>query len=189
MEAAAAVPVPDAVDERILLHRPAPRVARSLASAATAAVIVFIAGDLAHEPGPARAVHAITAGYPGLEAIAEVAAENRPPPVDALEADGAALDRSLARLGLTLTASKAVRHVGKCHIEGARECEHVVFATEDAHANVMLVPDYPIARRLVVADRSLVALVAPAGTGGYIIVADSPDTARRMEKLLVKRRV
>lgn len=50
----------------------------------------------------------------------------------------------------------------------------------------MLVPDYPFADRTVVSDRRMVALVNPAGTGGYIVAA---STARRMERLLIKSRV
>jgi hypothetical protein len=37
-----------------------------------------------------------------------------------------------------------------------------------------------------VADRRMIALVHPRGTGGYIVVADKPETARRIEKLFVK---
>jgi hypothetical protein len=39
---------------------------------------------------------------------------------------------------------------------------------------------------VLVADRQLVALVSPVRDGGYIVVADSAKTAKRMEKLIIK---
>ena len=39
---------------------------------------------------------------------------------------------------------------------------------------------------MLVSDQRRVALISPAREGAYIIVADSAEKARRMEKLLVK---
>lgn len=189
MEDAANVPVPEGLDERILLARPEPWVGHKLAAAALGVLLVFVTGNVTDKPPAPRALYAVTQGHPALDAIAEVSAEGNPLPLDALEPDSAALDRGLERLGLELTSSQAARHVGKCHIEGAHACEHVVLSTADGHANLMLVPDFPFADRIVVSDRRMVALVNPAGTGGYIVVANSASTARRMERLLVKSRV
>lgn len=50
----------------------------------------------------------------------------------------------------------------------------------------MLMPDYAFPDRFLVSDRHMVALVSPAANGGYIVVADSAETAERMERYLVK---
>jgi hypothetical protein len=193
LEDAALVSVPDALAARVLL---VPRGVGSRRYALAALLAGMVAGlglltsGVVNAPGVIRAgpVQAVGPTHPAVAAIAEVANEEAPPggAMSAKE-EKADTEQSLKRLGLTLKDGEAsVHYLGKCRIEGSSECEHIVLSTADAHANVMLVPDYPLRDRVLVADRHMVALVSPAGRGGYIVVGDSEKTVRRMEKLIVK---
>ena len=190
LEAAALVPVPEALSARVMLP---PRTRHSLRYAAAAVIaglslaVSLLASDLVEAPVLDRSVHAVGPTHPAVVAIAEVKADEAAgTPVSPSEGN-VEMEESLKRLGLSLKQGEASAHyVGKCHIDGSRECEHIVLSTPEAHANVMLVPDYPVDERVLVAEARLVALVSPAGTGGYIVVAESAKTARRMEKLFVK---
>ena len=66
------------------------------------------------------------------------------------------------------------------------ECDHLVLETPDGRVSVILVPDYPVVSRVLVVDRNMTALVSPAGSGSYIVVAKSPNAAKRTERLFEK---
>jgi hypothetical protein len=187
LENAAFVPVPDALPARVLLARARRRrrFAAAGACAGTCAVCALLASVIAEAPVFSHTLQAVGPAHPAVIAIAEVAhAETR---AIARAADSqAALEEILARVGLTLMPGEVTAYyAGKCYIADRAECEHIVLSTPDTHANVMLMPHYPLRERLLVKSGKRVALVSPVGDGGYIVVADSPETARRFEKLIV----
>jgi hypothetical protein len=116
-----------------------------------------------------------------------VVVEQQPASLDeARGVDFAAMEDGLKRLGLSLKKDGVkVDYAGKCYMPDS-DCDHLVLETADGHVSVILVPDYPVGSRVLVADRRLTALVSPAGSGGYIVVAGSPKVAKRTEKLFVK---
>jgi hypothetical protein len=187
IEEAALVPAPEALVDRVLLTRRGLRARRHAAAAllvVAAGLTVLLGSRLVDDDALSSPARAVGPAHPALAAIAEVIndeemATTAPP-------DEGEARRGLERLGLAVARPDAMRYVGKCHIEGSRDCEHIVLSTPDAHANVMLVPDYPFPDRLLVSDRHMVALVSPARGGGYIVVAKSRSTARQVERLLVK---
>jgi hypothetical protein len=188
IEEAALVPVPEAIGDRVLLPRRGPAAWRyATAAMVTIAVslVALMAAELVRVPDPPQTVQAVGRTHPAVVAIAEVVDEY---PVLAGQVLGAAqMEQGLRRLGLSLKADKgSVHYLGKCHIEGGSDCDRIVLSAPDAHANVMLVQDYPIGDRLLVEDRQLVAFVNPAGNGAYIVVADDAEMAKRVQKLFVR---
>lgn len=187
---AAAIPAPEAIEHRILLvngQQPRRHYAVAAAVAIVFAATTFLASGILEMSPFEDTVDAVGPAHPGVVAIAEVVEEEPAIQPDMLPPDDSELEEGLRRLGLTLAEGEAdAYYVGKCHVEGGSDCEHVVLSTPDAHANVMLVPDYPVGERVLVADRRMVALVSPSGSGGYIVVATSAKAAKRMEKLLVR---
>jgi hypothetical protein len=188
VERAALVPIPDALAHRVLLPRRVRSMWQYTAAAAIAigsALAAWFAGDGVDSRGLVVTAHAVGPTHPAVIAITEVIEEDRlpaPAPVDATE-----VLQGLKRLGLAINASHAsARYVGKCRIGGSSDCDHIVISAPDVYANVMLVRDYPINDRVLVEDRRMVALMSPAGHGGYIVVAQSSKAARRAEKLLVR---
>lgn len=190
IEAAALVPTPDALAHRVLLAR-RPRPVWHFAAAAAFAVATIVLGllgaDVVHAPGYPRITEAVGPTHPAVTAIAQVLDEEVEHAYGD-DSDGPAeLARGLKRLGLVLKQGDATAYyVGKCQVPGGGECDQIVLSTPDAHANVMLVSDYPLPERMLVSDRRMIALVNPAERGGYIVVADSASVAKRMGKLLVK---
>ena len=185
---AAMVPVPDALAHRVLLARRR----RPLRHYAAAAAIVIasalaVAGprlwDAAALGNPAEAVGP---SHPAVSAIALVL-EQLPAYLDeAHGGDPAVMADALKRLGLSLKKEGVtVEYAGRCYMPGV-ECEHLVLNTPDGQVSVILVPDYPVGSRVLVADRRMTALVSPAGSGGYIVVAGSPKVAKRAERFFVK---
>jgi Protein of unknown function (DUF3379) len=188
IENAALVPVPEALTHRILLRRRNPAVWRYAAAAVVAILSIgigLVAADVVEAPGFPRTVEVVGPTHPAVIAIAEVVYERDTPDYDAR--NDVQMDYGLRRLGLSLKPGAAVAlHVGACHIEGTNECELIVLRTPEAHANVMLLPDYPLTDRVLVTDRHMVALVSPVARGGYIVVADSAKAARSVDKLFVR---
>ena len=182
---AASIPAPDALADRILLARKRrPRLAYAAAAA------VLIAGALGVVLGPelvdtASTIEVVGPGHPAVAAISEVA-QDAPRALLSEEEASRELEQVLGRLGLGLRKGEATAHyVGKCHVTGTA-CEHIVLSTQDAQANVILVPEYPLGERVLVSDGRMSALASPARAGGYIVVSDTPKNVRRMARLLVK---
>jgi hypothetical protein len=185
---AASVPIPDGLADRILL----PRVQRPRWQHYAAAAAVLLALGLGLI-GPrlwdgfslSAPVEAVGPTHPAVTAIAMVV-EQQPTFID--EAHGfdlAAVEVDLKRLGLSLKREGVkVDYAGPCYMPDTA-CDHIVLSTDQGPVSVILVPDYPIGSRTLVADRRMAALVSPAGSGGYIVVAQSPGIAKRAEKLLV----
>ena len=187
IEDAVLVPIPDALTHRILLRRQGRRIWRYAAAAALAIATVLgglIAADFVEAPGFPATYQVVGPMHPAVAAIAEVMNDS----VRLATTDNSEMEAGLKDLGLALKQGQtSARYVGKCRIESSPACEHIVLSTPDAYANVMLMPDYPLADRMLVSEGHLVALVNPAGKGSYIVVAKSPKMARRVSKLFVRR--
>ena len=182
---AAALPAPEALADRILLRRA--RRPRFHYAAAAAMLIAVAAGAIVGadvvDMGPT--VEMVGPDHPAIAAISEVA-EDVPRARGSDAEVSRELDQVLGRLGLVLEKGEATAHyVGKCQVTG-RDCDHIVLSTQDAQANVLLVPEFPFDKRVLVSDGRMIALVSPARAGGYIVVTDTPKKARRMARLLRK---
>lgn len=188
---AAAVPVPEGLAERVLLRRTMSRSARAGMWALAASVIVAVGVGAYFYAGPGvqgedQVVAAAVLGerHPAVAAINYVVDHEsrllRETPV----LDTAVVRQALAHLGLKLPKTVAMRYLGKCPVPGGIG-EHVVLETEFGHVTLILVPNQPIAPRVIVADRKLTALAAPVRTGGYILVTDSIDKVKQAERLLL----
>ena len=187
IEDAALIPIPDALTHRILLRKkrmqPVWRYAAAAVLAVAATGMVIFAG--LDEVRPDRTAQAVGPTHPAVAAIAEVADERLDFVRNTLGDED--IRQGLKRLGLALKGGDvSAYHLGKCQISAGRDCDHIVISTHDAHADVMLLNGYAQHDRLLVEDRHMVALVGPAAGGVYIVVAQSPRAARRVEKLFVK---
>lgn len=189
IEEAARVPVPEALAHRILLSRHRRPLRQYVAAAAvvimSAAVTLSLPG-VQDAAGIAAPLQAVGPTHPAVTAIGFVV-DQQPGLLDEGRAgDPAILEQGLKRLGLSLKSDGVtVEYIGRCYMPET-ECDHIVLNTPDGQVSVILVPDYPVDARVLVADRRMTALVTPAGTGGYIVVAGSPKIAKRTEKLFVK---
>jgi hypothetical protein len=188
IEKAAYSPAAEALSHRVLMRRrPRPRLqyAAAAAFAIACGVLGLMGAGLVYSPGDARTAEAVGPTHPGVAAIEQVADEDSERAYSAAVSDGPAeIEQGLKRLGLVLRKGEATAHyVGKCHVNGSSECDRIGLSTAYGHANVLLIPDYPMPARMLVSDRRMIALVNPAARGGYIVVADTARTARRMEKL------
>ncbi len=188
---AASVPVPDGLAERVLLRRTMSRSARAgmWALAASVVVAVGIGAYFYAGPGPEDEDLIVAAAqlgerHPAVAAINYVVDHEsrllRETPV----LDTAVVRQALAHLGLKLPDSVSMRYLGNCPVPGGVG-EHVVLETAFGHVTLILVPNQPIAPRVIVADRKMTALAAPVRTGGYILVTDSLDKVRQAERLLL----
>lgn len=185
MQDATAVAVPDALADRILLARRP----RHTSHYAAAALVLLTAGFGSYfgatifDDVPLRPpIHAVTPTHPAVAAISLVAEERFDLPHSG---DKAEMHEELERLGLAVKHDATAFYAGRCRMNGM-DCEMILVSKADLYGRVLLIPDFPGAKRMLVSDRQLIALVHPARNGAYIVVADSADTARRIEKLLVR---
>lgn len=186
---AALVPVPDALAHRILRarsRRPRWPYAAAAAVMFASVVIGFAAPQLWDATGGSDALHAVGPSHPAVAAIAMVV-EQQPAHLDeARGIDLHAMEDGLKKLGLSLKMDGVkVDYAAKCYLPDT-DCDHIVLKTPDGHVSVILVPDFPVGSRVLIADRRMTALVSPAGQGSYIVVAGSPKVAKRTSRLFVK---
>jgi hypothetical protein len=185
---AALVPVPEALADRVLLGRSRHRRWPYAAAAAVlfASVSLGFAAPYLWESFGNGPLEAVGPSHPAVAAIAMVV-EQQPAYLDeARGIDLSAMEEGLKKLGLSLKKEGVrVDYAGKCYLPET-ECDHLVLETPDGHVSVILVPDYPVGSRVLIADRRMTALMSPAGQGGYIVVAGSPKVAKRTSKLFVK---
>jgi hypothetical protein len=184
------VPVPDALAERILLRRErqsaAPRV---WGVAASLVVALGFSAYFYSTSGPEReqplAAASVGVSHPAVAAISYVVDHESKLLAEGRSGDPAVMRAALARLGLKLPSRGVnVRYLGKCPVPSGTG-EHVVLETALGRVTLILVPDQPFGPRVLVADREMTALTVPVRTGGYILVADSVDHLRRIEKTLM----
>ena len=183
IEEAARVPVPEAIAHRILLvqHR---RPVWHYAAAATVLLgaigLSFLLPRVYDSGLLAQPVETVGPSHPAVAAISLVVDDRAKL---AHEGDTAEMDERLKQLGLRLDSRDVhAYYAGRCQLP-AGECDLIVLEAPEGRANVVLVPDYPIQDQVLVADRRMIALVNPAKSGGYIVVADSPKIAKRMQRL------
>lgn len=191
LEEAVLVPVPDALADKILLRQKMrPRARHGLWAIAATLVIGVALGtqlyrtyDAAHEN--LNTAMAVGMNHPAVAAISfvidhepQLLRENRSGERDVMLS-------AFQRLGLKVPGDGVdVRYLGKCPVPGGTG-DHVVLATPYGHVTLILVPDYPVGSRVMVADRNMTALASPSGGGGYIVVAPSPQTIRQIERMLI----
>ncbi len=188
IESAASVPIPDALAHRVLLGRQSRPVWRYAAAAAVVIVSALVGLALPHDwdiNGLSGPLQAVGPTHPAVTAIAFVVDQQPGLLEGGGVGDPAIMKDGLKRLGLAMKSGATVDYVGKCYMPET-ECDHIVLNTIDGKVSVILVPDYHVEGRVLVADRRMTALVTPAGAGSYIVVAGSPKVARRTEKLFVK---
>jgi len=185
IERATLVPVPDGLAHRILLaRRRKPLWGYSMAAAvALVTGISLMLSGIFDRTLLLTPIQAVGPGHPAIAAISLVVDDRAEL---AQSGDTAEMDHRLKELGLKLKAGNVHAYYGgKCHLSGG-ECGLIVLDAPDARANVVLVPGYPIPEHVLVADRRMIALASPAKSGAYIVVADSPKIARRMQKLFTR---
>jgi len=181
---AALVPVPDALPERVLFHGRN----RGPWKYAAAASIVLVAGAMLglsalHEviSAPVR-VSALSPAHPAVAAITMASNERLELPQSG---DAARMETELKRVGLAFKDDAYAYYAGECTLPETK-CDLILVSTPEAHAKLVLVPDYSIGERLVIDSGDKIALVSPAKTGTYIVVADTPTAAKHIESLIVK---
>ncbi|MBI2313103.1 MAG: DUF3379 family protein [Betaproteobacteria bacterium] len=180
LDAAARVPVPDGLADRILLShrlgRPARRTWLALAASLVLAVgIAFLAPSLVGSDDLARA------------AIAHVLDDEDHEFATAKPTDLALRTRVLGRLGIALPGSLGqVRYEGACPFSGGT-AYHLVVDTAYGKATLLLMPGNPLASRMVTSTRGLSAVAAPAGQGSIAVIASSRSAANNIERLLLRQ--
>lgn len=188
---AALVPVPEGLEERILL-RNLPRARIRYARYAVAAAIVAATGLLTHEwtqrthePAVLPGTVAADEAHAAAMAISFVL-EHEPRLLhQGRRGDPAVLRESLARLGLKLPAGEIqALYLGKCPVPGGTG-DHVVLFGPWGKVTLILVADQRLSDRKIVSLRQQTAIAAPARAGGYILIADSLTRAKRMEDMIL----
>jgi hypothetical protein len=190
MNKATRIAVPDGLAERILIarrysgrwHSAAAVGAAVLFAAISVVTLLPSAIELAE---PTLAAEAVGAGHPAVAAITMVAQREAGPRRADKADEAAAIKDRLKFLGLALkTEGVSAQYVGECDISG-RACDHLVLETPEGPVSVILMASEPRSGRVLVADQHMTALMTPAPTGAYIVVAGSSKAARRAQKLFV----
>jgi hypothetical protein len=191
LEEAVLAPIPEGLADRVLLRQNMKRAPRYHLWALAATLVLGIGigtqlyrtHDAAHEP--VRPAVALGADHPAVASISFVIDHEPRLLSEGRTGDPQVMMASLKRLGLNLPAEGiAVRYLGKCPLPGGGEGDHIVLTTPHGQVTLILAPDYPVGSRVMVADRSMTALAQPAGTGGYIVIAPSPQVIQGTERLL-----
>ncbi|MES2564771.1 MAG: DUF3379 family protein [Pseudomonadota bacterium] len=183
IEEAALVAVPDALTHRILLKNRRRSAWHYMAAAAGVVAVVFsgfVLLDVFEVHMPTSTVEVVGPSHSAVAAITLVA-DGRTELARA--GDDAEMQQRLKQLGLALDAGDVhAYYAGKCQMARA-ECDLIILDTPESRANVVLMPHDVLAKRVLVSDRQMTALVTPAKAGSYIVVADSPKVAKRMQRL------
>lgn len=185
------VPVPESLDERVLLRHRIRRPAR-LAMFALAASIMLGAGVtllVYQEQRPAGeqvvAGSALGGEHPAVAAISYVLDQEPQLLRTNRTGDPDVMRNALSRLGMKLPENEVrVRYLGKCPVPGGAG-EHVVLETPLGQVTLILVPDRSLGTRRVVDYRNRVAVSSPVSSGSYILVAESLWTLKQLEQLLL----
>lgn len=103
---------------------------------------------------------------------------------DAKPADAAALQRVARDMGVALPAQLGeVRYIGTCPFAGTT-AYHVLVKSPLGKVTLLLIPDRPLASRVVASARGLEAAVVPAFGGSIAIIGDTARGIVRVETLL-----
>lgn len=177
LDAAARVPVPDGLADRILLGH-------GLKGADRRAWLGMAAG-LALALGVAALLPALVGSdNMARAAIAHVLDEETEEFSVAKITDAALRTRALERLGIALPGHIGrIRYEGPCPF-GGRTAYHVVLDTSYGKATLLLMPENPLASRVITSARGLGAVAVPARGGSIAVVASSKSAAAGIERLL-----
>lgn len=183
IEDAALVSVPDALTHRILLKNRRRSAWQYMAAAAGVMALLvsgFVLFDVFESHMSTNAVEAVGPSHSAVAAIALVVNDK----TELRKAgDNTEMQQRLKALGLTLKGSDVhAYYAGRCQTASS-ECDLIILDTPESRANVVLMPRDVLAQRVLVSDRQMTALATPANAGSYIVVADSPKVAKRMQKL------
>lgn len=190
LEEAVLVSVPDALADKILLRqkmRPPARyglwaMAATLVIGVSLGVQLYRTYDAAHEN--LNTAMAVGTNHPAVAAISFVIDHEPQLLRENQSGDPDVMMNAFQRVGLKLPGEGvSVRYLGKCPVPDGTG-DHVVLTTPYGHVTLILVPDYPVGSRVMVADRNMTALASPSGKGGYIVVAPSPQTILQIERML-----
>lgn len=188
------VPVPEALADKVLLRHKVREPARfgafgawALAASliiALVAVIQLHRADTGDQERIATAA-AVGEGHAAVAAISYVLDHEPQLLKDNVSGDPAVMKSALMRLGLNLPAKgTTVRYLGKCPVPSG-EGEHLVLQTPFGQVTLILVPEQSLGPRVVVAYRDRTAAVSPLRSGSYIVVADSLQAVKQLERLLM----
>lgn len=193
---AAMVPVPEALADRVLLRHKVREPARfggfgfgvwALAASliiAIGAVIHLHRADIGDEERVATSA-AVGEGHAAIAAISYVLDHEPQLLKENVSGDPAVMKSALMRLGLNLPAKgTTVRYLGKCPVPSG-EGEHLVLQTPFGQVTLILVPEQSLGPRVVVAYRDRTAALSPLRSGSYIVVADSLQAVKQLERLLM----
>ena len=183
IEEAALVAVPDALAHRILLKNRRRSAWQYMAAAAGVMALVFsgfVLFDVFESHMSTNTVEAVGPSHSAVAAIALVVNDK----TELMKAgDNIEMQQRLKALGLTLKGGDVhAYYAGRCQTASS-ECDLIILDTPESRANVILMPRDVLAQRVLVSDRQMTALATPAKAGSYIVVADSPKVAKRMQKL------
>ena len=187
------IPVPEVLNQRILLANGSSKARPNhrFIGAAAAALIMSVAAVAqlrTDEPpdAPALAAETVAQAHTAVSAISMVLDEEAVQPQRPRQLDPAVPAERLHKVGLALKDEEKgrvlARYVGRCNVAG-RACEHVELLTYDGYVSVILMEDARPAQPVLVADRKRAALLSPAPRGVYIVVAQSPEAAKRAQRL------
>jgi hypothetical protein len=190
LEEAALVPVPEALAERVLRRHQVRRPSQYQSWALAASLVAALGVGLYFYPSPGgeedriHAAMSLGTNHPAVKAITHVLDDEPRMLEEKRSVDPMAMRAAFTRLGLNVPASgMTVLYFDKCPMMGGAG-NHVVLQTPFGRVTLILVPDQPFSR-VVVADRQMAALAAPAPAGGYILIANSAQTVARFEKMLM----
>jgi uncharacterized protein DUF3379 len=184
------VPPPEVLAEKILLRQKmGPRAHYGLWAMAATLVIgiglgiqIYRSYDTPHEN--VNTATAVGTNHPAVAAISFVLDHEPRLLQENRSGDPNVMRTSFQRLGLKLPEEGvSVRYLGKCPVPGGTG-DHVVLQTPYGQVTLILVPDYPVGSRVLVADRNMTALATPVQKGGYIVIAQSPQVIREIERML-----
>ncbi|MBI2320095.1 MAG: DUF3379 family protein [Betaproteobacteria bacterium] len=191
LEEAILVPVPESLAERVLLRRKPRWPAKFAAFALAASIALAIGlGFLVYNERQTGNEQVIAGATLGSENAAVAAIsyvlDYEPQLLRANQTgDPAVMRDALLRLAIRLPEDQVrARYLGKCPVPGG-DGEHVVLETPVGRVTLILVPNRSLGTRVVVDYRNRVAVSSPARNGSYILVADSLQTVRQLEQMLL----
>ena len=185
------VPVPEGLTDRVLLRHSmrSPNRWSTLALAASLIIATGVGFYFYEVPRPGYEIVSAQRSGANQRAVAAISyVLDREPQLltENRAGDPKVMHAALSKLGLSLPANiGGVRYLGKSVLSDGATGEHIVLQTPYGHVTLILMPEDFLASRLVVSDRNLQALAAPRRQGCYLLVADSAQTLKRVEAMLL----
>lgn len=173
LAAAARVPVPEGLADRVLLRT-------ELGSRGISRRYALAAGLLLPVVMAVSALWLSRYEQPALAAIEHVLAEEPHELAIGRNGDSRVLGMVLGAAGLSLSETGfGIRYLGTCPFRGGF-AHHVLLETPLGRATLLISPDQPLASTVVANARSLSAVAMPARAGSFAVVADTGEHAYRI---------